>query len=89
MISRARVFLLFWKNAKSFLQNSFAKGKKFKFCDGLSASCFSFLPLQKDIFMLRVTFKILKLKLCLFVNERFGGFQNNFKSFDLVNFCTT
>jgi len=50
---------------------------------------FHFLPLQKDIFMLMVTFKNLKLKLCLFANERFGGFQNISKSFDLVNFCTT
>ena len=50
---------------------------------------FHFLPLQKDIFMLMVTFKNLKLKLCLFANESFDGFQNIFKSFDLVNFCTT
>jgi len=34
MISRAMVFLLFWKNAKFFLQNSFAKGKISKFMKG-------------------------------------------------------
>ena len=45
--------------------------------------------LIKDIFKLRATLAILKLKLCLFANERFGGFQNISKSFDLVKICTT
>ena len=45
--------------------------------------------LIKDVFMHRATLAILNLKLCLFANESFGGFQNNFKFFDLVNFFTT
>ena len=39
--------------------------------------------------MLKATLAISKLKLCLFANESFGGFQNNFKSFDLVKIGTT
>ena len=45
--------------------------------------------LIKDIFKLRATIAILKLKLCLFVNESFDGFENISKSFDLVKICTT
>jgi hypothetical protein len=45
--------------------------------------------LIKDIFKLRATLAILKLKLCLFANESFDGFQNISKFFDLVNFCPT
>ena len=36
--------------------------------------------------MLKATLAFSKLKLCLFANEIFGGFQNNFKSFDQINF---
>ena len=39
--------------------------------------------------MLRATLAILKIKLCLFENESFDGFENISKSFDLVKICTT
>ena len=45
--------------------------------------------LIKDIFKLRATIAILKLKLCLFAKERFDGFENISKSFDLVKICPT
>ena len=39
--------------------------------------------------MLRDTLAVLKLKLCLFANKSFDGFENISKSFDLVKICTT
>ena len=39
--------------------------------------------------MLRATLAILQIKLSLFANESFDGFENISKSFDLVKICTT
>jgi hypothetical protein len=39
--------------------------------------------------MPKATLAISKLKLCLFTNESFSGFQNISKSLDLVKICTT
>jgi len=39
--------------------------------------------------MSRVALAILKIKLCLFANKSFDGFQNISKFFDLVKICTT
>jgi len=50
---------------------------------------FTFTLIKRCIYAFKATLAILKLKCVLLHFKRIGGFQNNFKSFDLVNFCTT
>jgi len=50
---------------------------------------FHFYPHKKKFLYLRIPLQFQNLSCVLLHLKRFGGFQNNFKSFDLVKICTT